>query len=359
MARKNKEGFFYLRCVKCGMFRRDVKVDLEFKHTKALLKKYAVNSVEELKKVYLCRKCKKQKPETIKKVPQTEPEGRVNTEKIAEDNILSYLIPKNENGYIHRKIGNKTDLAIVSEAFKHNVGNYNNPNSKFKNIMIVGETGSGKTHFARFLAFKLGLPYKRLNLNGATTVEDLVGQIVPTEKGFQWVDGWLSKFMRFGGLLVLDEINMAQSDILALLNSVLDDERTLTLTQKDGEVIKAHKHFFVISTMNLNYEGTKPLNEALKDRFSDVFIFDYERKIEDKLISDSKILDFAEKLRFAFNSGEIITPISTRSLMFFDNNIKLYGQSVAQELFFNRFEKAEKKVVEELWKTIYGVKNGD
>lgn len=355
MARNNTQGFFYLKCIKCGMFRRDVKTDLEYSHTKSLLAKYDVKTIDELKAVYLCRKCRKPQKK-VEQQPKTDAVARVNTQIDAQESQISYLIPK-DNGYISRKIGNKQDVTILTEAFRYNVENYDNSNAKLKNIMIQGETGSGKTHFARNLAHKLKLPYKRLNLNGATTTEDLVGQIIPTaDKGFQWVDGWVTKFMRFGGILVLDEINMAQADILALLNSVLDDERTLTLTQKDGEVIHAHKNFFVIATINMNYEGTKPLNEALKDRFSDVLIFEYERDIEEKLVKDKKILDFAEKLRFAFNSGEIITPISTRSLIFFENNIKLYGDSVARELFFNRFEKAERKVVTELWNTLFGKK---
>lgn len=356
MARTNTQGFFYLKCINCGMFRRDVKTDLEYSHTKSLMAKFNVKSIDELKAVYLCRKCRKPQKE-VKQEPKVKVEGRVNTPIVAKESQISYLIPQSEGNYISRKIGNKTDVVILTEAFNHNVKNFDNPNGKLKNIMIEGATGVGKTMMCRHLAYKLKLPYKRLNLNGATTTEDLVGQIIPTaDKGFQWVDGWVTKFMRFGGVLVLDEINMAQADILALLNSVLDDERTLTLTQKDGEVIKAHKHFFVISTLNANYEGTKPLNEALKDRFSDVLIFGYERKIEEKLVSDKKILDFADKLRFAFDSGEIITPISTRSLIFFENNVRLYGESVAKELFFNRFEKAERKVVVELWNTIYGKK---
>lgn len=213
---------------------------------------------------------------------------------------------------------------------------------------------SGKSHMARFFAFKSKLPYKRLNLNGATTPEELVGQFIPNghERTFKWVDGWLTKFMRHGGVLVVDEINMAQPEILAILNPVLDRERTLILTMKDGEVIKAHPRFFLISTMNLNYEGTKPLNEALKDRFNLTLEFDYERKVEAKLIKNAKILDFADKLRISYLNQEIITPVSTRTLLAFERNIETFGQNVAEQILFNRFEKTERKVVEEIWKTM-------
>ena len=104
--------------------------------------------------------------------------------------------------------------------------------------------------------------------------------------------------------------------------------------------------------MNLNYEGTKPLNEALKDRFNPTLEFDYDRKIESKLVSNHKILEFADKLRISYANSELITPISTRTLLFFERNIKTFGLEVAEEILFNRFDKMERKVVEEIWKTM-------
>ena len=353
------EDLDYIRLVcngGCGKVRRDIQRNLNHPATKSLMKRFNVDNPQKLQEVWVCKDCRK-KEKTSKKgqVSSKNPTLNIETsENIKIDESMNYLIPQMESEYISRKIRGKNDLNVLQEAFDFNVANYNNKNTELHNPLLIGETGSGKTHFARYLAYKLKLPYKRVNLNGATTPEDLVGQFIPngTERTFKWVDGWLTRFMRNGGIFVLDEINMAQADILAILNSALDRERTLILTQKDGEVIKAHPKFFCIATMNLNYEGTKPLNEALKDRFNPTLEFDYDRKIESKLVSNHKILEFADKLRISYANSELITPISTRTLLFFERNIKTFGLDVAEEILFNRFDKMERKVVEEIWKTM-------
>ena len=346
------KNYFYLKCISCGNVRRDVKNDKDFSITKSLLKKYNVLEPLELQKVYLCRNCRKKQPETSQKTPDSVTEGRVNEQNKASSNADS-LIPKQNDHYISRKIGDINDFEFLKKCFQHNQDVFDKKSGKWKNIMIVGETGSGKSFFARAFAAKMKLPYKRINLNGATTPEDLCGQFIPKiDRSFGWQDGWLTLFMRDGGILVLDELNMASADILAILNSVLDDERSLTLTQKDGEIINAHRNFFAICTMNLHYEGTKELNLALKDRFSDIIVFDYEKKIEGNLLKNKKIIQFAEKLRDSYKKGEIMNPVSTRSLIYFADNFKNYGEYTAIEIFSNRFEETEKNVVKELWKIL-------
>ena len=128
------------------------------------------------------------------------------------------------NGYITRKINKKTDIELFEIAYKNKI-----------NSLLVGDTGTGKTHAVRHFCFENKLPYMRVNLNEATTVEDLVGQWIPNpEGGFKWEDGVLTRFMRYGGVFVCDEINAANSGVLFILHSVLDDERKIVLVQKDG-----------------------------------------------------------------------------------------------------------------------------
>jgi hypothetical protein len=49
-----------------------------------------------------------------------------------------------------------------------------------------------------------------------------------------------------------------------------------------------------------------------------------------------------------------MTPLSTRTLLAFQRNIATFGVNVAESILFNRFEKSERKVVEEIWRTIKG-----
>jgi len=51
---------------------------------------------------------------------------------------------------------------------------------------------------------------------------------------FEWQDGPLVEAMKEGGLLLIDEIALAEDSVLERLNSVLESERTLLLPEKGG-----------------------------------------------------------------------------------------------------------------------------
>ena len=69
-----------------------------------------------------------------------------------------------------------------------------------------------KTSVVRYLAALTGWSFRRFNLSGQTEKTELIGGHRPDEKGdFKWVDGVLVHAMREGSILVLDEINLAES----------------------------------------------------------------------------------------------------------------------------------------------------
>lgn len=254
---------------------------------------------------------------------------------------MSKFIPLTD-GYISRKICGTTDLMILEKAYQ---------NKDF--VSITGETGTGKTHLIRHFCFKKKLPYARVSLNGGTTADELIGRWIPDADGkFKWQDGLLTMFARNGGVIVLDEINSCPAEILFCLHSLTDDERTLNLMDKDSEVIHAHKDFFLVVTMNPDYEGTKPLNEAFKDRFKIKLYFDYDEDIESKLIKNENILKLARKLRIMKNKGEISTPVSTRLLIYYCKNCELFNKKLALEIFLNNFETFEKEPIKNVWEMI-------
>ena len=69
-----------------------------------------------------------------------------------------------------------------------------------------------------------------------------------------------------GGFTVLDEINMAKSEAMAVLHATLDFRRTIDVP--GYERIELHPATRFIATMNYGYSGTKELNEALVSRFA-------------------------------------------------------------------------------------------
>jgi len=240
-----------------------------------------------------------------------------------------------EDGYVPRKFGRTTDIKILEKAYKNHAI-----------VLISGDTGTGKTACVNHFAYENGIPYARLSLNGGTTVEDLIGHWVPTtDKSYRWQDGILTTFVRNGGVVVADEVNACPPEILFSLHSLTDKAKTLTLTSKDGEVLRAHPNFFFVATMNPEYEGTRPLNAAFKDRFKIKLDFPYDAKIEADLIKDDNLLSLASKLRLMRNKGELVTPISTRTLLFFKENEVDFGRPLAIELFLNNFEPYEKEAI--------------
>lgn len=266
-----------------------------------------------------------------------------NVEKVVDEAIS---IPQSDV-YIPRHIGKFTDVKVLEKCYK---------DKSF--VLIMGETGCGKTHLVRHFAKEHNLPYVRINLNGGTTADELIGHWVPkAEGGFRWQDGVLTTFVRNGGIVALDEVNACPAEIIFCLHSLTDDERTLTLTSKDGEVVKAHPDFFLVATMNPDYEGTRPLNAAFKDRFKVKLFFDYDSNVEEKLIADTNLLRVASKLRLMKTKSEVNTPVSTRLLLYFKSNEELFGKPLAIELFLNNFEPYEREAIKNVIEMIYSGKS--
>jgi len=243
--------------------------------------------------------------------------------------------------YIERDIEGKTDVEILKQAVKNKM-----------NIMLVGDTGSGKTHLVRHTASELKMPYFRVSFDRGITIEDLIGEYKPVNNQFEWGDGILTKMVRDGGMFVADEINSASPEMIFFLNMLLDDERKIVLRQHNGEEIEAHKDFIFIATINpsdlMVYEGIKRMNMALLDRFDLILTIGYSKEVEKKLIGDERLLILADKLRYAFNTGKTNSPVSTRALMQFERNIKLFGEEIATMSFSNKFQTEDREYINEI-----------
>ena len=71
---------------------------------------------------------------------------------------------------------------------------------------------------------------------------------------------------RYGGFGILDEINMAKNEALAVLHAALDFRRAIDVPGYERVEMDGAARF--IATMNYGYAGTRELNEALTSRFA-------------------------------------------------------------------------------------------
>ncbi|TQR20676.1 AAA family ATPase [Psychrobacillus vulpis] len=139
-----------------------------------------------------------------------------------------------------------------------------------KPVLLKGPTGAGKTKLAETVSQYFSQPVQSINCSVDLDAEALLGfKTIVAKDGLnsiEFVEGPVIEAMKKGHILYIDEINMAKSETLPILHSVLDYRRMLT-NPYTGEVINAHPDFTVISAINEGYIGTTPMNEALKNRF--------------------------------------------------------------------------------------------
>ena len=147
----------------------------------------------------------------------------------------------------------------------------------FKQCALIGPSGTGKTHIVYLVAELCGLPVWEVNCGLQTSSYDLIGRFIGLGKE-NWIDGLLTKWLRLGGIMYLDEANMMKQDVATRLNPVLDTRGHLVLNEKDNEVVERRTFGYLIISMNpysAEFAGTKPLNAAMRRRMAVWINFDY------------------------------------------------------------------------------------
>ena len=142
-------------------------------------------------------------------------------------------------------------------------------------ILLQGPTSSGKTSMVEYLARLSGNKFVRINNHEHTDLQEYLGTYVSDHNGLHFEEGVLVRALREGHWLVLDELNLAPTDILEALNRLLDDNRELFVPETQ-EIIQPHKDFMLFATQNPPglYGGRKVLSRALRNRFLELHFDD-------------------------------------------------------------------------------------
>ncbi|MEX1166331.1 MAG: AAA family ATPase, partial [Hydrogenophaga sp.] len=141
-------------------------------------------------------------------------------------------------------------------------------------VALEGETAASKTTAVLYLAHVLGQPVVRLNLNGQTDPGELVGRYIPSDQGWGFHEGSLPQAMRHGYWLLLDEMNLAEPQVLERLNCALENPPTLVLSEGTGTVfgpggeVGVSENFRLLATLNpAEYSGRSVLSPAFRNRW--------------------------------------------------------------------------------------------
>jgi MoxR-like ATPase len=232
------------------------------------------------------------------------------------DRKFSHLVPRSEE-FQHYCLDQRT-----AETLEHVVESV----IMREPCLLEGETSVSKTSIIQYLAMLTNQPLVRLNLNGQTDTAELIGRFIPhasqdelpiaiedlmsaretlspvvqqilaqaeaqnrslneleiqqiihheglAQKNWKWQHGLIVQAMIHGWWVVLDELNLAEPQILERLNSLLERNPSLVLTEYDhqsfgNEGTPIHPNFRLFATMNpAEYAGRSPLSPAYRDRW--------------------------------------------------------------------------------------------
>ena len=134
-----------------------------------------------------------------------------------------------------------------------------------ENILLVGPKATGKNVFAENLSAVFGRPEWDVSFYLNTDASSLIGTDTFKNGEVSFRKGPIYACAEAGGFGVLDEINMAKNESLAVLHATLDFRRIIDVPGYSRIRLAPATRF--IATMNYGYAGTRELNEALASRF--------------------------------------------------------------------------------------------
>ncbi|HZA25699.1 MAG TPA: CbbQ/NirQ/NorQ/GpvN family protein [Dehalococcoidia bacterium] len=162
-------------------------------------------------------------------------------------------------------------------------------------VLLKGPTGCGKTRFVEYMAWKLGrpltvvkrqrdaqplnegevrVPLVTIACHEDLTASDLVGRYLLDSEGTRWIDGPMTRAVKAGAILYLDEVVEARKDTTVLIHPLTDHRRILPV-EKTGSIIEADDRFLLCISYNPHYQSAlKDLKHSTRQRFISLE-FDY------------------------------------------------------------------------------------
>lgn len=189
--------------------------------------------------------------------------------------------------------------------------------------LLKGPTGTGKTRFVDYMAHQLGKKLITIACHEETSSTDLIGRFIIKGAETKWIDGPLTRAVKEGAIVYLDEIAEARPDVIVAIHSLTDHRKELYI-DKLGEKIKAHQDFMLVASFNPGYQkGYKELKPSTRQRFI-ALSFGYPKPKDETIIlcaetgieesTAKKLVNIANKIRNLTELG-LTETVSTRLLV--------------------------------------------
>lgn len=184
-----------------------------------------------------------------------------------------------------------------------------------ENLLLDGPKATGKNVLALGLSAAFGRPEWDVSFYINTDAASLIGTDTFENGAVRLRKGPITRCAEEGGFGVLDEINMAKNESLAVLHAALDFRRVIDVPGYERITLAESTRF--IGTMNYGYAGTRELNEALASRFAVIHMPVISKENLEKLISSKfpdirpefaeQFAELFEEIRRKCEGGEITT----------------------------------------------------
>lgn len=263
-----------------------------------------------------------------------------------------------------------TTMAILA-GFKYN-----------RKVMIQGLHGTGKSTHIEQVAARLNWPCIRVNLDSHISRIDLIGKdaivIRDGKQVTEFREGILPWALQTATALVFDEYDAGRPDVMFVIQRVLEAEGKMTLLDQN-RVIRPHAAFRLFSTANTIglgdttglYHGTQQINQGQMDRWNLVATLNYLEHDEETAIVLAKVPEYdtedgrrtvdkmvrvAELSRNGFQSGDVSTVMSPRTVITWAENAKIFGDVgfAFRVTFVNKCDDMERPLVAEYYQRAFG-----
>ncbi len=178
--------------------------------------------------------------------------------------------------------------------------------------------------------------------------------------------------------MVFDEYDAGRSDVMFVLQRILESDGFFTLLDKN-KIVKQNKYFRLFATANTIglgdttglYSGTNQINQAQMDRWEIVTSLNYlslEKEMEiilgkNKNLNNTKgkekvsnMIKVASLTRRGFIAGDISTVMSPRTVINWAANSEIFKDTgyAFRVTFLNKCDEVEKNTIAEYYQRCFG-----